>query len=227
MILAAASAALAQLGDPRFRAVLARGVLLALALLAALSAALWGLLAWALPDAFSLPWLGEVAWLDDALSWAALPVLLVLSVLLMPAVAAAMTSLFLDDVADAVESRHYPPPGTPLPWGRALRESLSLLGLALLLNLGALILSLILVPLAPLILVLVNGALLGREYLRLAALRHDPPEAVRALMRRHRPTILLAGCLVALPLLVPLLGILVPTLGAATFTHLYHRLRRR
>ena len=34
----------------------------------------------------------------------------------------------------------------------------------------------------------------------------------------------LAGALMAVPLTVPLLSLLIPILGAATFTHLYHRL---
>jgi uncharacterized protein involved in cysteine biosynthesis len=48
----------------------------------------------------------------------------------------------------------------------------------------------------------------------------------RALARHHRGTIWLAGCLMALPLLVPVVNLLVPVLGAATFTHLFHKLSR-
>lgn len=223
------SLALGQLPDPRFRRVLGRGVGLAALLLLAASAALWALLAWALPDTLSLPWLGEVAWLDDLAGWAALPVLLVLSVILMVPVASAMTSLFLDEVADAVEARHYPglPPARPQPWGEALRDSASAFGTVLLANAAALLAYVLLTPLAPVIFVTLNGFLLGREYFAVAALRRESPEGARALRRRHGARIWLLGCAMALPLAVPVLNLLVPTLGAAAFTHLYHRLRGR
>ena len=32
------------------------------------------------PMPFTLPWIGEIAWADEALSWAAVPIFLVLSV---------------------------------------------------------------------------------------------------------------------------------------------------
>ena len=48
--------------------------------------------------------------------------------------------------------------------------------------------------------------------------------AVRArqLRRRHMTTIWAAGVLMAVPLSIPLLNLLIPILGAATFTHLFH-----
>ena len=36
-----------------------------------------------------------------------------------------------------------------------------------------------------------------------------------------------AGALMAVPLSVPLVNLAVPVVGAATFTHLFHALRRR
>lgn len=221
--------AVGQLPDARFRRVLGRGVALAVLLLLAASAALWWLLAWALPDSVSLPWLGEVAWLDDFAGWAAIPALLVLSVMLMVPVASAMTSLFLDEVAEAVEDRHYPglPRVRPQPWGEALKDSLNAFGVVVGANLLALLAYVLLAPLAPLIFVLLNGFLLGREYFHVAALRREGPEGARALRRRHGGRIWLAGCLMALPLAIPVVNLLVPTLGGAAFTHLYHRLKGR
>ena len=51
-------------------------------------------------------------------------------------------------------------------------------------------------------------------------MRHEGRQGVRALRRRHIGQIWLAGCLMA----VPLLNMLIPVLGAATFTHMFHRL---
>ena len=70
---------LGQGGELGHGGVLGRGVLLAIL---ALGAASW-LVVWGagvlLPDAFALPWLGEVTWLDDALGWALIPAALLLS----------------------------------------------------------------------------------------------------------------------------------------------------
>jgi uncharacterized protein involved in cysteine biosynthesis len=42
--------------------------------------------------------------------------------------------------------------------------------------------------------------------------------------REHFATIWAAGILMAIPLSVPLVNLLVPVIGAATFTHLFHKL---
>jgi uncharacterized protein involved in cysteine biosynthesis len=222
------SLALGQLTDPRFQRVLWRGVGLALLLLIGTSGALLWLLTWALPDTFSLPWIGEVSWLDNLAGWAAVPALLILSVFLMVPVASAMTSLFLDEVAQAVEDRHYPglPRVRPQPLGDSLRDAVNAFGVVIGANLVALVAYLLLAPLAPLIWVALNGYLLGREYFQVAALRREGPEGASRLRRRHGFRIWIAGCLMALPLLIPVVNLLVPTIGAAAFTHRYHRLRR-
>ena len=46
-----------------------------------------------------------------------------------------------------------------------------------------------------------------------------------ALMARHWGTVWLAGVLMAAPLSFPLISLVVPVLGAATFTHLFQRVR--
>lgn len=223
------SLATTQLDDPRFRRVLRRGVGLALLLLLSASALLLWLLAWALPDTVTLWWVGEVAWLDALAGWAAVPVLLVLSAILMVPVASAMTSLFLEEVAEAVESRHYPhlAPAKPIPLATSLKDAAQAFGTVLFANAVALIAYVALAPLAPVIFVLLNGYLLGREYFQVAALRREGPSGALALRRRHGLRIWASGCVLAIPLAIPLLNLLVPTLGAAAFTHLYHRLAAR
>jgi CysZ protein len=93
---------------------------------------------------------------------------------------------------------------------------------------GANILALVLagfLPLAyPFVFYLLNGFLLGREYFMIAALRREGPEGAKALRRANAGQIWLAGCLMALPLTIPFVNLVIPVLGAATFTHLYHRL---
>ena len=226
MIPAAFFAALAQMTDPRFRKVLAQGVGLTVLLLWALYALIFFGVQWLLPESFTLPWIGEVRFVETLLSWGSLLLMMVLSVFLMVPVASAFTGLFLDDVADAVEARHYPalPPAPRIGLADNIRESLGFLGVIVVANVAALILYF--TPLAPFVFYGLNGFLLGREYYRMIAVRRMGSAGARQAFRRNLVTIWAAGALMAVPLTVPLINLLVPIFGAATFTHLYHRLEK-
>jgi CysZ protein len=80
---------------------------------------------------------------------------------------------------------------------------------------------------APLVFWTLNGFLLGREYYTMAAIRRVGRVEAKKLRRKHMGPIWLAGILMAIPLSVPLLNLVIPILGAATFTHLFHRLSMR
>ncbi|MCE8008702.1 EI24 domain-containing protein [Aestuariivita sp.] len=229
MILSAFFAALGQLGDARFRRVLFLGIGLTLALLVAATAGLLTLVQALVTDEVGLPLIGPVTWIDDVLSLSSVVLMLILSVFLMVPVASAITSMFLDTVADAVEDMHYPslPDVEPIPFGDALRDTVNFLGVLVAANTLALILYVIFLPAAPFIFWALNGFLLGREYFTLAAMRRVGRVRAKALRKRHAGTIWLAGALMAVPLSVPLVNLLIPILGAATFTHLYHRLEGR
>jgi uncharacterized protein involved in cysteine biosynthesis len=229
MIFACFLKSVSQIGDPRFRKVLVLGVGLTLALLVGLYAGILWVVQRAVGDSTTLPFLGEVTWLGDLLSGASLVLMIVLSVFLMVPVASAITSMFLDEVAHAVEDKHYPdlPPAHSVPLGEALRDTINFLGVIIGANTLALILYAIFTPFAPLIFVALNGYLLGMEYFQLAAMRRVGRAAAKQLRRKHRMTIWTAGILMALPLSVPVVNLLIPILGAATFTHIYHVIQAR
>jgi len=218
--------ALSQTGDARFRRVLLLGVGGALALLIGFASALWWLAGWLIGDGVTLPWVGEIRWLDDVFSWGAVLVVMVLSVFLMVPVASAITSLFLDDVADAVEAKHYAhlPQGPRTPFFEALYDTLGFLAVLIGVNLLALILYLLFAPIAIFIFWAVNGFLLGREYYTLAAMRRVGRKRAKELRRKNFLIIWLAGILMAMPLSIPILNLVIPILGAATFTHLFQML---
>ncbi|QFS81304.1 CysZ-like protein [Roseivivax sp. THAF40] len=226
MIARSITRALSQMGDPRFRSVLLKGVGLAVALLAVFYAAFVTLVGWVTPEVVTIPFIGEVRWIDDLLSWGSILLMFVLSVFLMVPVASAMTGIFLEDVAAAVEDRYYPdqaPPGR-IPFNETVRDTLSFLGLLIVANLCALVLYLLFAPLAPFIFWGLNGFLLGREYFTVAAMRRVGRRGAQEMRKRHFVTIWVAGALMAVPLTIPLVNLLVPILGAAVFTHLYHAL---
>lgn len=215
---------LAQMNDAPFKRVVWLGLALALALLFAMYAALLLVIQLVVPDTLSLPLAGEVQGLGTLLSLGSLVFMLVLSVFLMVPVASAFTGLFLDDVADAVEARHYrhlPPAPRASLWA-TLSDSARYFVLLVGVNLLGMLVFVISGGLGMLALWLLNGFLLSREYFTMIALRRLPPAEARALHRQRLLRLWPAGVVMAMLLSVPLLNLLVPVLAAAVFTHLYH-----
>ena len=108
MILSSFFKAIGQMGDPRFRRVLFLGIALTIALLAGFYALFLTVMNEAVDGTMVLPVIGEVTWIGDLLGWGSLFLMLFLSTFLMVPVASAITSLFLDEVASAVEAKHFP-----------------------------------------------------------------------------------------------------------------------
>jgi uncharacterized protein involved in cysteine biosynthesis len=226
MIIADYLKAIGQIGDSRFLRVLALGLGLTIALLFGFTVAFAWTVGLIVPDSFTLPWIGQITWIDNVASLAVIPVTLIASIFLMVPVASAFTGIFLDDVVDAVEAKHYPglPPVAHVPFSESIVETLKFLGLLLGVNLVALILCLIFAPFAPLIFWGVNGLMLGREYATLVARRRMSAPEVRDFRKRHSTTIWLAGICMAIPLTIPVMNLIVPIIGVAGFTHLVRRL---
>ena len=220
--------ALGQLGDRRFRRVLWIGVLLSLALLVGVYALFLLFIQWVTPEVIEIPFVGPVGGLDTLLSWGSALFMIGLSVFLMMPVASAFTGFFLEDVAQAVEDRHYPslPPVARMGLFDNLVESLNFFGLLIAVNAGAILLYGFAGPFIPVVFWAVNGFLLGREYFTMVAARRLGRHGAKALRSAHAGKIWMAGVLMAAPLSVPLVNLLIPVLGAATFTHMFHRLNR-
>ena len=228
MILTSFLAALGQTTDPRFRRVLLLGLALTVALLIGATSGFVWLIGTLTAESVSVPWMGEITWLDDVISWGSFFLFFALSIFLMMPVASAITSMFLDEVAAAVEDRHYPhlPAAQRVPFGDALVDTINFLGVLVGANILALILYVMFPPAAIFIFWGLNGFLLGREYFTLAAIRHVGRAKAKELRRAHSGTVWLAGTLMAIPLSVPLVNLLIPIIGAATFTHLYHKITK-
>ncbi|MGO4908614.1 EI24 domain-containing protein [Pseudorhodobacter sp. W20_MBD10_FR17] len=218
--------AIGQMGDRRFRKVLLWGVGLTLALLVGVYAGFLAVIQTFVPDSVNIPFVGPVGGLDTLLSWGSALLMVGLSVFLMMPVASAFTSLFLDDVAQAVEDKHYPglPPAQKQSFGDAAIDTLNFFALLVSVNVLALVLYAFAGPFIPVVFWAVNGLLLGREYFTLVAARRMGRKAAKALRKRHWLTVWWAGGLMAAPLSIPFINLLIPVLGAATFTHLFHRL---
>lgn len=224
--------ALGQIPDGRFLWVLIKALgMTVLLLLGAAAGAGW--LAGFIPTSLGTwPLIGEVNLPSLGLQGLAIGGMLIASSFLMIPVAAVFVGFFLDQIADAVEARHYPNLPTPRRGTLAgdILQALRFTGTVLLVNLIALVPYLVfLVLMPPLAIAMaygINGYLLGREYFELVASRHVPAAEAAALRRRNWARTWFAGVLMAVPLTIPVMNLIVPVLGVATITHQFHRLNR-
>lgn len=228
MIFADFLKALQQLTDPAFRRVLVMGLALTLLLLVLISGLFIGVIDMWVPDALDLPVVGTVDGLGAVITWGAFALMLVLSVFLMVPVASVFTGFFLEDVAEAVERKHYPHlgPAPKISLYESIKDSINFFSILIIVNVLALVIAIFAGPFVPVVFWAVNGFLLGREYFTLAAMRRIGRAGAKRLRARHSGQIWLAGVLMAVPLSVPFVNLLIPLLGAATFTHIFHRLNK-
>ena len=214
---------ISQFSDRRFQRVVLKSIILAIVALWALAAGGGSVLGWLFSGDLTLPWIGTITFSGSLIGWGAFWIILGLSVFLMVPVASAMSALFVDDVARAVEERHYPDTQAQhrSKLSEEVRESLGFLGTMLAANLIALIFYVLFTLFAPIIFWSLNGYLIGREYFYMAAKRHLGRENALSTFRDHRFRVWMCGVILVLPMSVPLLNLLVPVLAAASFTHLF------
>lgn len=213
---------ISQLGDPAILRVLAKSLLVTLAIFVALG---WGL-------SFGFDYLLAKAGLAPESGTGTLlatVVTLLAAWLLFRIVALFVMNFFADDVVRAVEARHYPQ-AAQAARSLPLREEL---GNGLRSSLRALVVNLIALPFAIMLLVTgigtallfwaVNAWLLGRELQDMVWLRHRSD--AHAIAPLSGGTRFMLGGVIAAMLLVPFLNLLAPVIGAASATHLVHRRR--
>jgi uncharacterized protein involved in cysteine biosynthesis len=215
----------AQLGDRRFVAVLAKSTALTLALFAVVGIALWYGSA-----AAAQRWFGYDA---GALAAAFAIFVTVLALwLLFRAVAIAVIGIFADEIVAAVEARHYPQAladARAIGVGKSLAIGARSAGRVILVNLA-------LLPVYVALLVtgigtaalffLVNGWLLGRDLGDMVAVRHLDDAAMRDWRKATAARRFLLGLAATALFVVPVANLLAPVIGAAMATHLFHRRRR-
>jgi CysZ protein len=227
--------ALSQMFSPPFRRVLLKSIGLALVLIVLIGIGLQRVFAWmaASGTAWAEGNVGTVphaAW--DILVWV-LSIMASLGIItgavfLMPAVTAFVGSFFVDEIAEQVERVHYPaePTGRALPFLRAILEGLKTALLTLIVYIFALPF-VFFAGLGLFILFLANAYLLSREYFELAAMRFHPPAEAKALRRRHRGQVFVAGMFIALFVSVPILNFATPLFAMAFMVHMHKRLSGR
>ena len=219
MMVDAALAALQQIFTPPFRRVLLKTLALTFLLLIAFFVGVEKLF---------------VTWLVLPYSWLTTLITVVAGLGLVIGLAFAITPVsfivagfFFDELAEIVEKEIDPdhPIGATPPLGDVIIISAKFAGVALLVNLAALVL--LLVPgLNAVVFFVANAYLLGRGYFELAALRYRAIEDVVAMRRTHGVDIFIAGLFIAVMAAIPIANLLTPLFGAAFMVRM-HRIFSR
>jgi CysZ protein len=219
-VITAFAKAFAQLSDPRIRAVIWKSVagtiLVFISLLVSIG--------WTLGNTTFF----QIGWVETAVDVLGGLATLGLALILFPGIVSAFASIFLEEIAEAFEKRHFPTlgPAKIVGWRALISSSCRLIGLTIVLNL--MVLPFYLIPGLNLVIYFgLNGYLLGREYFEVVALRRlDHAEAL-ALRQKHRSKIILTGAVTAGLLTIPLVNMIAPVLGTAAMVHLFNKLNGR
>ncbi|WP_033070291.1 EI24 domain-containing protein [Thalassospira australica] len=208
----------AQFSDPRFRKVVLIGVAGALATIVGLWVLIWfGL--------NSVTFFTDGGWLESAVDWILGIGLTLLVLLLFPAATVLISSLLLDQIADAVEDKHYPtlPETRPQPISDAIFSGLKFALTALALNI--LILPLLLAgPLYVIAFYTMNGYLLSREYFELVAARRYDARTVENIRKSRQKKLWVAGVGLTFLMTIPLVNLVAPIIATAFMVHYSVRL---
>lgn len=215
------SKSFAQLPDPSFRKVIITGVIGSLLSFFILWAIVTNLL-------FSST-LVDIDWVDTALDWLGSVASLAVIWLFFPAVASVIIGFLLDDIAKAVEGKHYPhlPEANQIPWGETLVEAIKFAGILIFLNILALPIYLFFPALNLLVFYGLNGYLISREYFELVAQRRVGTQKAKILRKAYQGKLMIAGAMTAFLLTIPLVNLLAPVVGTAVMVHLFHRWREQ
>lgn len=216
-----------QLGDPRLRRFIFLSLIASLVALVVLVVGL--------NVALSFLELVSLGWLDTLIAWLMGIGSVVLAFLLFPAVVVIVMSLFLDEVANAVEARHYPElPKTPGQGTMAgiwtgIKFAGLLIGVNILLLIVYLIMlaTVVLAPLIPVVFYLVNGWLAGREYFETVAFRRLSEQQARELRRPFTVPLTVAGAAIAFLAVIPIVNLIAPVLATAVMVHLFQDFSRK
>jgi CysZ protein len=212
--------AIRQLGDAKFKRTLLIGVGAA-----ALVQILLGVLLWkSVGQVKLLDW----DWANTLIGFLGGFAAHALLILTFPAISTTVMSVWLDDVAMAVEATHYP--NLPAPRQQAMTGQVAAGARFAFVTIGLnlMVLPLYLIPgLNLIIYYLLNGYLFGREYAELVLLRRLNDQETKDMRRANRWAFFTAGALIAFLFSIPLLNLAAPVLGAAIMTHVAESLRRR
>ena len=225
MLIRALTRTLSQSLDPTFRSVAIKSLLITILIYGLLTT----LFIWLFPDVQYFDADGWFSWLNDAMEIGGTILFSAVLVLLFASTASLISTLFLDEIADAVEARYYPegPKSRDVGLPEAFAVSLRFTLVTLLLNIVVLPVYLVALLFPPVFLIIfygLNGYLLSREYFELVSLRHMKQSQASRIRKANRGPVLLAGVAIAFGTTVPIVNLFVPMLATALMLHVFRQL---
>ena len=214
--------AIGQLGDPRLRSLIWWSLLLSLVLQVAIAAfGIWGLRSRATFESRGI---------NETIVWLSGTGVIVLAVMLFPASFGIVISVFMEQIADVVEARHYPHLGKArgIPIWTGIWTGLVFLVAVIALNLVMLpfyVLALFVAGLGAVIFYAVNGWLTGRLYYEQVALRRRDPAEVKAWRKANAGVLWLTGIVIVFLGTIPIVNLIVPVVGVAAMVHVAQSLK--
>ncbi|WP_420548414.1 EI24 domain-containing protein [Curvivirga sp.] len=230
------SKTLGQMTDPRFMSVLIKSLLTAIGIFILTWMVIWsalGAVVWT-----ELPFfIGDViTWMGDTFDFLAVSggivISIVLTYFLFPAVMTASMGIFLDDVCEAVEEKHYPLLGKARDTStvEAIINALKFLGIVVAVNIIALpfyVMTFWILGLGLVLYYLINGYLMGREYFEQVAHRRMLPNQARKMRKKNSGTVMLLGFICAFMMTIPFLNLLTPLVATAMMSHLFMKMAEK
>ena len=214
--------AVRQLGDPKLRVIIWQSLALSLVLQIAIGVLAW----WALQSFATFSW----TWVNEAIRWLGGGAVTVLALMLFPASFGIVISIFMEQIADIVEEKHYPQLGKArgIPIWTGIWTGVVFLFAVIAINLVMLPFYLVALFIAGLGAVLfygVNGWLTGRVYYEQVALRRRDPADVKAWRKANAGVLWLTGIVLVFLGTIPILNLIVPVLGVAVMVHVAQTLK--
>lgn len=168
------------------------------------------------------PLLQSWAWITTALLWFLGAGIVVGAGFLLAPVTAIFAGLFLDEIAEHVESENYPEdkPGTAMAFGPSIFLAIKFGLFVVLANILALLLVWV-AGFGVIVFFLLNGYLLGREYFQFAAMRFRSEREAEVLRKTFSFEIIGAGLIIAAFMSVPILNLFTPVFAASMMVHLH------
>jgi CysZ protein len=216
IVIGAINKAIMQMSDPAFRSVIMKSVMYSLVALIATFIIILQL-AGLIPQS-------DYDWLNSVVGWLSGVGAFFVALFVFPLSMSAVIGIFLDDIADAVEEKHYPndPKSRDIPLWSSIWDSLKFFAVIILCNI--LVLPLYFIPVVNLfVYYILNGYLLSREFFQQVAVRHHETNVVKTLRKISGMELFLTGALMAFGMTIPILNLIVPIIGTATMVHLYKK----
>ena len=212
-----------QFSDPVFRKVLVRALILSILVFICLTGIVW--FALSETSIFSF-WFLEI--IADTLGGITV---IFMVWLLFPAVASFFVTLFLEDIVDAVEKRHYPddPPAQPVKLSKSMSITLRFTSVTIALNLLALpfyFFTIWFPPIAIGVFYCLNGYLFGREYFEIVAPRRLNSNEIASVRNVNKWKLFSAGLVITFLFTIPFINLFVPVIGVAALTHVFKSIQR-